>query len=668
LSGEIEGRGETVRTSTETVTSLITRIDKGDIRLPEIQRGYIWKPSAVAGLIDSLYRRYPSGSLLLWEADEAIRERKAAIVGGDDAPLIKPLYLLDGQQRLTSLHRAWHGHERAIVAFNVQDQRFQIESAATRTDPRWVQVHPIVRGEHDLYDAVETIVERIPELPRKEVYSRLDRIRKIGDYTYYLEIVESMPYEEVTDIFVRVNSRGRPLRATDLALATLSARWPGVVDRISELHDDCTKQAYPDLDATFLTRCLAASISDTASPKVFATAPTETLEAAWGRVRFGVDHLIKLLKGTLRIDSSALIPSVNALVPLVAFLGARKGEQLGEDTRDQLVYWLLGAWVHARFSGSSQTVIAQDVAAVRSDEPLKRLYANLGLVGQRLVVTDAMLAGRGSTSPYFFLSYLVARHADANDWWHAVPVAATHDGNFKVEYHHIHPQATIKNEFSKAEVNDLANLAFISSRANKKISARRPVDYFPEIGETELTRHSIPLDLGLRTPERYVGFVRERRRLLAEGMTRLLDAYRPAWLDDTSTPIADATAGEKLVFDLYGTSPTSDDLIWVAHATIDGNAWTGAFRHEALLRLLEDIEAGRGGEFDVGGETVNIDVGADEIVLPFGPLEVRGSLEEWRKVVDRELLELRLPTQLPTVPEPLRWESKRSRFPVLDSE
>jgi hypothetical protein len=328
----------------------------------------------------------------------------------------------------------------------------------------------------------------------------------------------------------------------------------------------------------------------------------------------------------------------------------------------------LGAWIHARFSGSSQTVIAQDVAAVRSDEPLKRLFSNLGLVGQRLVVTDAMLAGRGSTSPYFFLSYLTARHAGANDWWHAVPVAATHEGNFKVEYHHIHPQATIKAEFSKAEVNDLANLAFISARANRKISARPPAEYFPEVGDAELTRHCIPLDPELRTPDRYIDFVRERRRLLAEAMTQLLDAYRPAWLDDTASPAEDAATGEKLIFDLFGTSPTSDDLVWVAQASVDGTGWICSFLHDPLVRLLEDVESGRGGEFDIGGETVNVDVGADEFVLPFGPLAVRGSLEEWRKVVDRELVELRPLSQLPHVPEPPAWEGQRSEFPVLDSE
>src|SRR5438094_3902274 len=99
-----------MRTATFTVRSLIDRIDHGEIRLPEIQRAYIWKPPAIAGLVESLYRRYPSGSLLMWEASQPIEERDVAIEVALPQPMVKPLYLLDGQQRLTSLHRAYSAH------------------------------------------------------------------------------------------------------------------------------------------------------------------------------------------------------------------------------------------------------------------------------------------------------------------------------------------------------------------------------------------------------------------------------------------------------------------------------------------------------------------------------------------------------------------------------
>lgn len=80
------------------------------------------------------------------------------------------------------------------------------------------------------------------------------------------------------------------------------------------------------------------------------------------------------------------------------------------------------------------------------------------------------------------------------------------------------------------------------------------------------------------------------------------------------------------------------------------------------------MEAGRGGEFKVGSETVNIEVGAEEIPIPFGPLKARGSLDEWRKVIDREAGELRPLSQLPYVPDAPLWEGKRTDFPILDSE
>lgn len=426
-----------MKTATADIRSLIDRVDRGELRLPEIQRGYVWKPAQVAGLIDSLYRKYPSGSLLLWETDQEVRERAVAIAGPGASPLVKPQYLLDGQQRLTSLHRVFKGHERALVVFDVENERFQIESAATRKDARWVRVHLLLATADDtdyqVADPEDTLVEKLPHLGRRLIRSRLNRVRAIADYLYYLEVLEGLPYEEVTQIFVRVNSRGRALKATDLALATLSARWSGVISRFEVEYAYCVDQGYGALDFTFLTRCLAALTSESSSASVFATASEEALARGWRQLQHGLRHAIKLLKGHADIATSSLIPSVNALVPMVVYLGQREDKPLTADERDSLLYWLFGAWVTARFSGSSTTVISQDVAAVRSEVPLESLYRNLGLLGQRLVVTEEMLVGRGVSSPFFLLSYLVARRNKASDWWFGVPVSTSDDGAYRVE-------------------------------------------------------------------------------------------------------------------------------------------------------------------------------------------------------------------------------------------
>ena len=88
------------------IATLIGEIARGEIKLPEIQRSYVWKPTQVAKLIESLYRGYPTGSLLFWKTGETPRSRGFALDRTPPPPVVQPLYLLDGQQRLTALSRA----------------------------------------------------------------------------------------------------------------------------------------------------------------------------------------------------------------------------------------------------------------------------------------------------------------------------------------------------------------------------------------------------------------------------------------------------------------------------------------------------------------------------------------------------------------------------------
>ena len=113
------------------IGTLIGAISHGEIKLPEIQRGFIWKPTQVAKLIDSLYRGYPTGSLLFWRTMESPLVRDFALAGTPPQPAIQPLYLLDGQQRLTALSRALGADEATEIVFHVGTQAFQNQSAAT---------------------------------------------------------------------------------------------------------------------------------------------------------------------------------------------------------------------------------------------------------------------------------------------------------------------------------------------------------------------------------------------------------------------------------------------------------------------------------------------------------------------------------------------------------
>ena len=84
------------------VNQLVSMIEKGQIRLPEMQRKFVWKSTKVRDLLDALYRGYPSGTILMWEPEESVALTSFSIKT-DDKSAFKPMLLLDGQQRLTSL-------------------------------------------------------------------------------------------------------------------------------------------------------------------------------------------------------------------------------------------------------------------------------------------------------------------------------------------------------------------------------------------------------------------------------------------------------------------------------------------------------------------------------------------------------------------------------------
>jgi hypothetical protein len=656
-----------MRTTTADIRTLIDKIDRGDIRLPEIQRGYVWKPPKIAGLVDSLYRRYPTGSLLLWETDEDVTERGAAIDGPSAKPMAKPQYLIDGQQRLTSLHRVFKGHDDARIVFNVETQRFQRESATTKKDSRWIAVSDVLNESSDIYSLVEDLRNRLEVIEPKLIGQRLDRLRKIADYPYWIEILDDLPYEEVADIFVRVNSRGVPLRSVDLALATLSARWRGVIEQLDSEAERWRSIGYPAIGVGFLARCIAAAAADTGSFRAFSNAPVEQLQQGWAETKRGVEHLVQLLRNNAGIATSELLPSENALVPLVAFLGRRPDEPLDPETADGLLYWLFAAFIQSRYSTSLETVLAQDVAAVRSADPLEGLLRNLRLFGQRLAITEDTLAGRTDRSPYFLLSYLVARRAGARDWWHGVDLCTDGEGHFKLEYHHIHPRATLRTLYSKAEINDLSNLAFISSKANRKISDRSPADYFPEIGEDQLGTHLVPVDEGVRTPEHYPDFIRARRKLLAEAMTALLDDLAPP-VPAGAPEAEDPVRREHLTLSAYGESPEDPRATLILEARADGTSWKTSLPLRELRLFITDLENGFASGLTIGGEAVDLDPGAEAIELPVGPLLAQGTLNEWRAVLEREMAEMSPAGDRPELGETPVWEGTRLPFPVIDSE
>jgi hypothetical protein len=654
------------------ITTLMGEISRREIKLPEIQRGFIWKPTQVAKLVESLYRGYPTGSLLFWKTTQAPRTRGFATGVGAVEPVIQPLFLLDGQQRLTALYRVLNDHPAAQVVFNVESGAFQNQSAATARDTRWVKVYDVIRPGAKHFEMVGKLHDVIPQLDQDEIAKRIQRLAAIRDSRYHMEVLTDFPYEEVAQIFVRVNSGGRALRTSDLALATLSARWPGVLGKLEHEASHWVGHGYGGLDVPFLTRALAGAVLGRGlsawSHARLAAASDEELEQGWQIVRRGLRHLVPLLKNNLKVSHSSLLPSLLVLLPLIVLLGQWPDEPMDAETADGILYWLLVATIRNRYSGATDTLLGQDIPAARSPDPVRALLTNLGIVGTRVEVTPRDLAGRSVNSPYFLLSFLVSQNHGAHDWWYGAAVAMGGAGGQKLEYHHIHPQATLTdhpNGYVKSEINDLANLAFISGKANRKIADHSPAVYFPTLKDEELTAHLVPLEKELRDPVAYREFLTARRRKLAAAMTELLDTFRPHWLDQAAIAEPDPLSGSALEFTLYESEwDTSRMMATAQHHDI---RWAAPIAVAELMSALDAATEGLDGDIEIAGQSAPVRFDGDEVQIPIGPFLVTGTVDAWSKTLDREHADARPLSQFPSMAtEP--WQGELTLFPLANVE
>src|SRR6266487_1809191 len=153
-----------------TVGNLVEMIHNGELRLPEMQRRYVWTATRVRDLLDSLYRGYPSGTVLVWETDQEQPARDLNVA--QDRSPFTPKLLLDGQQRLTSLSAVIRGEpikvryrKREIqIAFNLDhpeggpEEVIEVEDDEQRPDAE-ADDETVAEGEDDSDEP--SILERL---------------------------------------------------------------------------------------------------------------------------------------------------------------------------------------------------------------------------------------------------------------------------------------------------------------------------------------------------------------------------------------------------------------------------------------------------------------------------------------------------------------------------
>ena len=545
------------------ISTILDHIDSGHMALPEFQRGYVWNSDQVRKLFTSLYLRRPVGGLLVWatESRTAAHRGDGALAAG----VVK--LLLDGQQRMTSLYgvvrgkppKFFDGNVRAFTGlrFHLDAQTFEFyQSVKMRDDPLWIDVTELMKkGTAGLGEFVTRLAVQ-PALATSvgEYVGRLSRLLGVTDVDLHVEEVTGpdKTLDVVVDIFNQVNSGGTKLSKGDLALAKICADWPEARDTMKAKLKEWTKADYR-FNLDWLLRSVNTALTGEAKFQFLHEKTAEEIQDGFKRATKHIDTSLNLIGGRLGLDHDQVFFGRFGVPVMVRYLDQRRGP-MDEKERDKLLFWFVQAGMWGRFSGSTESFIDQDLAALEGpDGGLDKLLEQLRLWHGGLRVEPGHFTGWSLGARFYPVLYLLTRAGEAKDWATGLPLKSSLLGKMsKLEVHHIFPKAQLyKRRFKRPEVNALANFCFLTKDTNLEISDRLPEEYFPEFEKrhpSALASQWIPSDPGLWKIENFREFLEARKVLLAAEVNKRMEELLHGdicWLagPTAAVPVAVAVGG-----------------------------------------------------------------------------------------------------------------------------
>ena len=507
----------------------------GRLCKPEIQRGYVWDRTAVARLFDSLYNKYPIGAFLFWKPQNVTYFKGLA---DQKKPKNPDEAILDGQQRLVSMIKV--KEKETKLAFNIDTEEFEVYNKVKhKTNPIWIQVYDGLNDDpHATLQKLSKQLSITPGETDKKYYTKLKRLNEILEQNIEIIEIRLEDYEKVTDIFIRLNELGKPLKKTEIALALAVLMFP---DEFNEALDKLEKtfEDWAVLNSKVYMKCLTIRLTDQSKIKNLQTLlqswvgsdaklkskNKKMIKKAFEDVEKGVKYVQEFLATNFDINennNSNLIPSENAFLLLHSYL-LDKDNQLSQKEKDGLKLWTFSALHHSRYSGSSESSLNEDLKGLQTTKPIDRW---LEVIRQDVGSLDVKEIGSKMNNTSRFSLFFALALNDALDWRSGSKIQAN-DAN---EDHHIFPKKILENYgYSKAIRNNPYNFALVSAKLNRKISKKEPEKYFVDpnlISDTKwLYSQFVPKDKNLWKVKNYEKFLEYRKNAINKKLNDFVSKY-----------------------------------------------------------------------------------------------------------------------------------------------
>jgi hypothetical protein len=524
------------------IESLLNWVKSGEIAIPEIQRPFVWEAAQVRDLLDSLYKGYPVGYIIVWK-NPNVKLKDGSFSQGKKV-------LIDGQQRVTALSAALIGQAvvnkeykqvRIRIAFNPQDERFEVTTPIIEKDKAWISdIVPVMQGEISLLKLIRHYTDTNPGMDEDQLEGVLSRLmgitkKQIG----MIELDADLDIETVTEIFIRINREGVTLSQADFAMSKIAANesYGGnylrkAIDYFCHLavapefynhiesndpefakteyfqamrwlrneNDDLYDPSYTDmLRVAFTSQFSRGKLADLVgllSGRNFETRTYEAdiEEASYAKLKHGVMQFMNEthFKRFLMIIKSAgyvVNKLIRAQAPLnfayILYLKLR-AENYDQNTIEHYVRrWFVLTALTGRYSGSPETRFDYDIKQIDTQN-----FGSYLASIEEAELSDAfwniglvhLLTTSNSAHPAFN-AFLAAQAVNNDKGFLSKQITVRSLLEHKGDIHHIFPKNYLKKKFNLArgQYNQVANYVYTQSEINIAIADKPPSDYMATV-------------------------------------------------------------------------------------------------------------------------------------------------------------------------------------------
>jgi len=569
------------------LSSLLDDIERGDIALPDLQRPFVWKTTQIRDLFDSLFRGFPVGFILLWEITTEQRIKK---IGTGEKKREPRFLVIDGQQRLTSLCSVIKNSEiinnkfekfKPKISFNPLEAKFEVCSSAIEKDVFWINDISdfFVKTKDTTYSYITNFLKNlkrkkeISKAEEEKIAKNLGRLAAIKSYLFtVLELSSNLDTETISEVFVRVNSKGKPLNQSDFVMTVLSVYMPKLREKIERFSleaktvPESNKPSpynnilQPDTDHLIRTivaeafsrgrlkyahallkgRDLETRIESEETRKqnldLFQGAADRTLNLIYWH------DFVKILKNIGIVNRPLISSALTIYFTYAFYLYGRKLQLDFQELEEFVGSWIYFSILTSRYVGSPETVFEGDIRSLKRKKEKdyfintykKIINSSLTQDFWEITLPNDILISSSPKNPAYLAYLMILNREDAKVLFSETRIRDVLGGEEKykknlIDKHHIFPANYLRKKgFKNSEINQVANFCYLEYPLNIKISDKDPKDYFPKLLERctkkDLYYHAIPEKFWEMD---YKKFLEERRRLIAkvikDGVQKILN-------------------------------------------------------------------------------------------------------------------------------------------------